>query len=572
MKKINTYRSMLAFGLALLMAMSTACNKDFPNKLKTPSENDTLGVNAKSRKVLYIIVDGVRGKAVKSINPPNIAKMSRNAIYAYDGLSDFDKNTLTNAGAWANMLSGVTYAKHGVASEDFSGNKLGEYPTIFSRLKLANPQLRTVSIAASGALNANLALDATAKQTFENNDLSVKNALKEELKRADAGFVLAQFHSAELAGRSDSYEEGTPSYTNAILQIDNYIGEVMTALTSRKTYADENWLVVVASNKGGFIAPDPNVNDFTSYGDPVRNNFVIFYNPRFSTLFVPKPDSEKIPYTNSSIRYDYTTSTRPTAVIQDVNAFNFGALGNYTIELLINSKAVNPYYPTFLSKRAQGFSGTGWNLFLEYGGIWGINSSLGGQAKGRVISDDKWHKLTVVFDGRNAKIRVYTDGQFDQEVTMNTTSVNNTSPLKLGYLPSDGNQNASLLMNSLQIYKVALTTQEIQNYACKTIVSESNPNYANLIGYWPMNEGKGATLLEKTGRGPSFLMGGSPVWDSFNDVGSMLCPEISDSFFRMVPNNIDIPFEIYQWLGVSVQTGWKLDGKSWNPIYSDIKP
>ncbi|WP_316790633.1 LamG-like jellyroll fold domain-containing protein [Pedobacter frigoris] len=569
---MNTYKLVVVLIATLFVSMISACNKDFPNRLKTSSENDTLGINAKGRKVLYIIVDGVRGKALKEINPPNIAKMTKNAIYAYDGLVDFDKNAITNAGGWANMVTGVMNAKHGVVSEDFSGNKLSAYPSLFTQLKAINPQLRTVSIASSGVFNTNLAADATAKLAYENNDVSVKNAVKDELKNADATLVLAQFHGAEIAGRADSYENESASYTNAILQIDTYIGEILDAMSKRKTFADENWLVVLASNKGGSIVADPNSTDFTSYADATRNNFIVFYNPRFNTLFVPKPDSEKIPYTNNSVRFDFTTSTRPTAVIQDVNAYNFGSLGNYTIELLIKSKGVNPYYPTFLSKRAAGFSGTGWNLFLEYGNIWGINSSLGSQAKGRVISDDIWHKLSIVFDGKNAKLRVYTDGQFDQEVTMNNTNVNNTAPLKLGYLPSDGNQSASILMNSLQIYNVALTAQEIANNSCKTTITESNPNYKNLIGYWLMNEGKGSTFKELTGKGKDFLMGGTPTWESFDDVGSRLCPDISNSFYAKVPNSVDIPFEIYQWLGISIKPKWDLDGKSWNPIYSDIKP
>ncbi|MNV70023.1 hypothetical protein D3C71_1629610 [compost metagenome] len=67
-------------------------------------------------------------------------------------------------------------------------------------------------------------------------------------------------------------------------------------------------------------------------------------------------------------------------------------------------------------------------------------------------------------------------------------------------------------------------------------------------------------------------MGGSPIWENFSDAGSLLCPEINDSYFKSVPNNVDIPFELYQWLGISIPLSWSLDGRAWNPIYSDIKP
>lgn len=553
----------------LFIASISACNKDFPSRLKDTAGNDTTGISAKARKVLYIIVDGARGKAIKSINPPNIAKITKNSIYVFDALSDYSNKPLTNAGAWANMITGVSNDKHGVISEDFAGNNLAAYPSVFTRLKQANPKLRTVSITASGIFNTNFAADATVRQNFENNDVSVKNAVKDELANGDATFVVAQFHGAELAAKAANYETYTPEYANAILQIDNYIGEIMTALSSRKTFSNENWLVVIASNKGGVVTPDPTNTDITSYGDNTRNNFVIFYNPRFSTLFIPKPNSDQIAFTGSSVQFNFTQ--RPTAIVTDVNAYNFGANGNYTIELLIKGKEGNFWYPTFLSKRVKSFTGAGWNMFLE-GDYWVLNSSVAGQAYGSTISDGKWHKLTAVFDGTNKKVRVYTDGVLNEEKTMNTNNMNNVAPFKVGYNDGDGNTNAMVYINSLQVYNVALTTQEISNYGCKTIVAPTNPHYGDLIGNWPLNEGVGNTLKDISGKGKNLLMGGSPIWENFSDSGSSLCPEINESYFRQVPNNVDIPFELYQWLGISIPLSWNLNGKAWNPIYSDIKP
>jgi len=568
---MNTHKLVSAAVITLLVLIGSACNKDFENRLKPSTTNDTLGISTKSRKVLYIIVDGIRGKAIRSINAPNVSKIARNAIYAYDALSDFNTNTMTNAGAWTSMMTGVTKDKHNVTTENFTGNAISSYPSLFTRFKQTDPNIRTASFAASAAFNANLGNDATIRQTFENNDLSVKNAVKEELKRGDATLVVAQFHSAEAAGQAGDYLETSPAYANAILQLDNYIGELMTALSSRTTFSNENWLVVIASNKGGVIPPDPAVVDLTSYGDATRNNFIVFYNPRFSTLFLPKPDSEKIPYNSNSVNFTFTSSTRPTAIIQNVNSYNFGANGNYTIEFLIKSKAGSYIYPTFLSKRVTSFTGAGWNMFLE-GDKWTLNSSVASQAQGGVVSDGKWHKLSAVFDGTNKKVRVYTDGVMNTERDMNSNNMNTSVPFKVGYNAGDGNESADIMINSLQIYNVALSSTQIANYACKTIVAESNPNYARLIGYWPMNEGVGTVLKEKTGRGADLLTGSNAQWQSFNDVSPALCPEISDAFFKMVPNNIDIPFEIYHWMGISIPTQWALDGKAWNPIYSDIKP
>ncbi|WP_184542133.1 LamG-like jellyroll fold domain-containing protein [Mucilaginibacter sp. FT3.2] len=557
--------------VALSATMLFTCNKDFQNKLKDASKNDTLGINVKTRKVLYIIVDGVRGRALRSLNAPNISKIVKNAIYAYDGLSDYGTNTVTNAGSWANMITGVTADKHKVESEDFAGNDLAAYPTLFARLKQANANYRTVSIASTGSFNTNLAKDATFQKTFEGDDAAVKTAVNTELQNEDAKLVVAQFHGAELAGETSSFEDADANYTDAILKIDGYVGEIMTALSTRKTFAAENWLVVIASNKGGAIQPDPTSTDFTSYGDDTRNNFVVFYNPRFTTLFVPKPQTDNIAYTNTSITYDYSASKRPNATIQDPAQYNIGVYGNFTVQVLIKSLPGGYYYPSFLSKRVTAFTGAGWNMFLE-GDAWTLNSSVASQAQGTTISDGLWHKLTAVFDGTNRKVRVYTDGVLNTERAMNGNNPNNNASFKLGYIPGSEDESATVLLNNLQVYNVALTTQQIAAYACKTSIDDSNPNYKDLVGYWPMEEGAGNVLKDKSGKGSDLLVGSNGNWTNFSDLSPALCPDINASFFRLVPNDVDLPFEIYQWMSVTVPTAWNLDGKSWTPVYSDIKP
>ncbi|NRF39025.1 DUF4983 domain-containing protein [Pedobacter foliorum] len=579
MNKINTYTHKLVaiITVALFIMIFSACNKDFPNRLKESSQNDTSGISAKNRKVLYIILDGVRGKALKAINPPNIAKITNNSVYAFDALSDFDENVLTNAGAWSNMLTGVTKDKHDVISNDFSGNKLAAYPSMISRLKQANPQLRTVSIASSVAFNTNLASDAVLHQEFENDDLAVKNAVNEELKRDDATFVLAQFHSAELAGKANDYEEGTIAYVNAILKIDNYIGEIMTSLRSRKTFSDENWLVVIASSKGGEIAPDGSAVDNTSYGDATRNSFIVFYNPRFSTLFIPKPASDAVPYTGTAPNFAGNDSKISRAVIQDATAFNMG-LNDFTVEVKVKVNNGGEYYPPILGKRAT-FNGNviGWLFFLE-GDDWQLNlsSTSGGniQANGGAIRDGFWHTLTAKFykDGATRKASVYTDGVLKKTIDITSRgNIDSPAPFTLGYITGSGG-SIDVILSDIQFYNVAIPDNVIKAQSRKTYVDSSHPYFNNLIGYWPGDEGKGDVIKDKSSYTRDFRMQGTAQWQQFNEFTPYLDPIISSDFYKIVPNSVDIPFEIYQWLGVSVPKSWNLDGKSWNPIYSDIKP
>lgn len=138
---------------------------------------------------------------------------------------------MTNAGGWANMLTGNSKDQHKVTSENFAGNQIAAFPSLFTRFKQFNPTLRTTSIAASGVFNANLATDATNRQTFENDDASVKSAVVTELQTNDPVVLVAQFHSAEsklprLLNESD--EPITPSWYKVTLRVGEF--EILKAM------------------------------------------------------------------------------------------------------------------------------------------------------------------------------------------------------------------------------------------------------------------------------------------------------------------------------------------------------
>ena len=111
-------------GWIILVAMTctallSACNGEFPNLLREfPSDNPP---EAGRAKVLYIVVDGLRGKAVQDLDPPRLKQLRRHALYTYGSLADTATTTMVNATGWANLLTGVEPAKHGTTDDDFSG-------------------------------------------------------------------------------------------------------------------------------------------------------------------------------------------------------------------------------------------------------------------------------------------------------------------------------------------------------------------------------------------------------------------------------------------------------------------
>src|SRR5690606_18510988 len=153
--------------------------------------------------------------------------------------------------AWADLLTGVRKEKHRVTNKDFSGNRLQEYPVFFSHIKERDPSFRIGAYSSADSLGTMLITGADVNETFGNNDEAMVSSLLDELKIDTAGLVFGQFSGVAIAGNTYGYDISHPEYKAAILKVDQQIGSIMTALKARATYAQEDWLVVVTSGKGG---------------------------------------------------------------------------------------------------------------------------------------------------------------------------------------------------------------------------------------------------------------------------------------------------------------------------------
>lgn len=558
--------------ISLLMTIS--CNKDFPKILKEyPTD---LPAEAGRTKVLYILVDGLRGKAVQDLEPPTLKRIKRKSLYTYGALADTSRTVMTKESGWATLLTGVEAHKHGVVSDDLSLAKLTEFPTLFARVKAENKGYTSVAFTSSNELGAALTKDADNQKSFAGDDaLTLQNTIQ-ELQNGQSDIVFAQFGDVEEVGKQSSYESTDPLYADAVKEIDTKIEALITAMEKRASFEREEWLVVITSSKGGEAATT--VIDNTVYGDPVRNTFTMFYSPKFAEKVLARPNSTEIPFGGNALRFTYG-ATPVNAKLDDVNAFNFGNDKDFTITLFIKSNIPggNWNYPIFLSKRVEGFAGAGWNMFGEVRDgkmAWGFNSALGSQVFGTQINDGNWHSMTIVVDrtGDADSVRAFTDGVFNQGATADSDNLDNASPLAMGRWLGNNNADPDVLMANLQVYNTAFTRKEVKDLAGITHVDETHPKYSALIGYWPGYDDVGKSVLtEVTGRAGDMKITGPYNWMSFGDVVSHFKPPITYAFYRVVPNSVDISFMIYKWMGINTPVSWQLDGKSWTPLFVDIR-
>ncbi|MES2426867.1 MAG: DUF4983 domain-containing protein [Bacteroidota bacterium] len=606
-----------------VLTLATSCNHDF-DKVVPPSK-DITPPSYKAPKVLYIIADGARGQSVRDAVIPNLSTLLPNSIYCWNSLADTTKTDATN---WADMITGVKKEKHNVLTEDFAGNKLVTYAPIFQRIKSIKPTLRIAAFSASAAFKANLTGGADVSEGFTSDD-ALKTRMVNFLATDTASIVVGEFAGIEAAGNAagSGFDISFAPYKTAINTFDTQVGAILTALKSRATYANENWMIIIASNRGGAYTLSAGQDDRTILSNTNANTFTIIYNAGYNQTFIPKPFVGNA-YVGNSIRFlGYPEKGIGQVSTALSSNFNFGDTSGYTISIKVK-KHKNPvnvsrgdyYYqwPGFVGKRGNdanntpktgwgdnGGSGAGWDfcLFQNSWRFFFAGKSSGPfhngiQPKGIDFTGDSWHDLTAVVSklpNGHATVMMYTDGvpgivngyggsstatplttPYDliNEGGSLATDVNmdNNSVLRVGYTPNeqDGENSGSSFgkidveLKELKIFKVAIPSSIVKQYACDQTLNAAHPYYPYLLGYWPMDEGTGATMADKGPYAANFTISQAQTngarWTSFAD---LICSPVASDLGLLVPKNSDYPTQILSWFNISRQSSWALDGKVW---------
>lgn len=309
--KVNNYKRITNLAgtcfLGILLLLVTACNEVMEDSLRY--DYPASGSNYESGHVLLVVMDGAAGRAVQAARnaykAPNLKSMIAHALYTDYGLADGSNNIaggeMTNARGWANLMIGNT--THDIKTED---DLIAGTDNFISRLVEEN------------SLVSMYAVDEKFRQTFAvkgmtapevNTDEAVKNGVLEELKLPDTSdLIVAEFGGVREAAGGEFYNEnGTPTeaVVNAIGVLDNYIGEMWSALKERPGYENENWLIIVTSNYGGDVQMVEGKEFADHYADVSRNTFTLMYNERLVSQIQAAPGNTALSYSFSTPAWSY---------------------------------------------------------------------------------------------------------------------------------------------------------------------------------------------------------------------------------------------------------------------------
>lgn len=561
MKIFSTAKIFLA--LVLLLALA-ACFKN--EVMVVGSPDDVAGDSITTppagtqiiHKVLVIGIDGCRGDAMRTANAPNIHGLLPHAIYSFDALT---QAPTTDGSGWASMLTGVWSDKNGVKDNSFSGSNFTQYPMIFRYIKQFNPQAHTVSICSWDPINDYIVSGADVKINTNDDDVAVKDSAVARLKNDNPDVMFLNFDGVNQAGDQFGYDTTVPAYMQSISKVDGYVGEILQALNARPNVANEDWLIILSSDHGG------NANGHGSDSYEEKNIFTVFYNKQFASKeIVPPPSTLKV------LHFQYNGDYASVENSTDDGFLDFDSYTKFTAQIEVKSSKLAADDPFLTNKNWNSGGNTGWVMAVQ-GQSWKFNAGDGSHrvdvnAGGPALSDGQWHSIAITVDKNSKEVKLYQDGALLTYSSIATiTKWSPTSDVKLvtgdditgNYRESWGNSPFS--MANIRIWDTVISEQDMKQYGllCDTTGSVANSYQNNLVGWWRAIEGAGNDLQDFGPNKRNMKVSGATTWvqQQIDLCNTPLPPS--------VPSTVDVAPMVLDWLGITVDPGWGLDGVSWLP-------
>ncbi|MFF5444485.1 alkaline phosphatase family protein [Streptomyces sp. NPDC012888] len=219
------------------------------------------GELANTDKVLVIGLDGVVLDRVKAANAPHLNGLMAQGLTARSNLYANPMAATSSGPGWSTIATGVWPDKHGVKDNSFTGKNYTAHPDFLTRVENADPTLNTYAAADwepitstdqngpifSAKVDKRLSLKGD-RDGYRNEDPKVASAAATELRTGnpDASFV----YLGEVDAAGHSHGASSQQYLDAIARVDALVGQLLTAVQQRPTYAQENWKILVTTDHG----------------------------------------------------------------------------------------------------------------------------------------------------------------------------------------------------------------------------------------------------------------------------------------------------------------------------------
>ncbi|WP_371098379.1 alkaline phosphatase family protein [Streptomyces sanglieri] len=243
-------RTVLAATTVAAVALPLVTTAAHAQGSKAPAAAPYAGLpsGTKQAKTLVIGVDGATFDAFSRADVPNLRQLMAKGLTARSNLyADPMAPTVSGAG-WSSIATGVWPDKHNVKDNNFTAPNYGQYPDYATRLETADPATSTLVVGTWSPIPQIVFGAKTDLRIAGGNDEGTTAKAADLLAHGnpDSTFV----HLDEVDGAGHSSGSAGDAYLKALNTADGQIGRLLDAVTSRPTYAKEDWLVVVTADHG----------------------------------------------------------------------------------------------------------------------------------------------------------------------------------------------------------------------------------------------------------------------------------------------------------------------------------
>ncbi|MEM8584653.1 MAG: LamG-like jellyroll fold domain-containing protein, partial [Bacteroidota bacterium] len=361
------------------------------------------------------------------------------------------------------------------------------------------------------------------------------------------------------AGHSSGFSSAVPNYIQQIEEVDAHIGQIMAALTARSNYANEDWLIILTPDHGGigFSHGGGSTEERRMFavvsGDQVVAD-TIYRDSTILSVTNCLGDLIELSFDGEDDRVEVPASP----------AFDFGANRDFTVECRVRtSRAADVNIVGNKDWDSGVFPGFVFSFRFASGPEWKVNIGDGSNRvdinTGGEIADGQWHTLSVSFD-RDGMMRMYEDGNFVTE-----SDISGIGNINTGFGPWFGTDfeldyDYTGAIAEVRIWEGVLPANSIAQWHCNKL-SVSHPQYADLIAYWPLDEGSGTVAADDSGNGHDGAIVDA-TWEAPQPVVNY--------DYSQTPRLEDLPVTALTHLCVPIDPVWNLDGESLIPICSAL--
>ncbi|RZK78651.1 MAG: hypothetical protein EOO92_10750, partial [Pedobacter sp.] len=464
----------------------------------------------KVKRVLFIGIDGLVWRTITQTNAPNLKQLMDASVTYTNALAEVPT---WSSNGWSALFTGVGVSKHKASDNSFSGADFINYPSFFRQVKAANAQARTVSIATWSSINNNIiaSQDLTVRVNSA-NDNATQTGIINEIRNNNPEVAFCHFDNVDHAGHASNYNPTTQMYLDSVKSVDVRVGKILQAVKARVNYANENWLIIVATDHGGDAS-----HGGSSYKE--RNAFIVINNEGVNPALFNQEPTEAIdtkPLSTSAVTFNSNTY----GTIPQLSGLNLDANSSFTLEFRVRATASSSD-PVIIGNKDWS---NGYNkgiIISNRNGI--IRANFGDGTKrldidGVDLKDNRWHQIAIVVNRTTQKAEIYDGGTLVSQASIaNVGSLQSGLAFRLGQ-DATNNYSPSFSGNiaEVRIFKSAVSAAAVSSYAF-TSIDNAHPFRSSLVFYTKGNDGSGNIYNSSLVSGNVTLVaknGSSVAWTS----------------------------------------------------------